>query len=394
MKVLMINTEKNRGGAAKMAATLVKAVDDHSIGIEARLVHCENDFIDKYTVGIKRPFSFYLNILQTRLFGTQSIFDFGVANQVLRMSRDADIVHIHNLHGYYINFVKLLNGLKKKPVIWTWHDMWGATGRCGVALNCEGWLNDCNPCEHKNYYPKVLLDFAGSEYNIKSKLYDSMTNLNIVTPSDWMMDIVNRRGITYNSIQVIPNPVDISQFRPLNKSQAKKLLNINDETAILFVAHNCNDFNKGYDDFSKIVDETGVMGIVVGVEPKKLNSNIKYLGKVASKQELAICYSAVEAFVITSKSDNYPNTVIEAMACGTPVFGYSVGGIPSQLNNKWGGLVDYGDYKSLSIKIKSFIESIENVDKLQSEISNYASKKWDASLIAKEYIELYKKVLS
>jgi len=394
MKVLMINTEMNRGGAAKMAATLVKAVDRISDDVCARLVHCEDNIVSEYCLGIKKPLAYYANVLQTRFLGSHRIYDFGVAKQILEMSKSADVIHLHNLHGYYLNFVELLSGLSDKPVVWTWHDMWGATGRCGVAMDCNDWNNGCMVCGHKNYYPKVLIDNASSEFLVKSQLYSSIENLHIVSPSAWMRNIAIERGFDPNIVTIIPNPIDISAYMPLDKMKAKEILKLENKEVLLFVAHNCNDVNKGYDDFIKIVNETGIAGMVVGVPPSKCNSDIKYLGKLTNQKDLVTCYSAADAFVITSKLDNYPNTVIESLACGTPVFGYSVGGISSQLANDWDGLAEYGDYMSISKKITQYLANNRGNSNLQTEISEYAKSKWDSSIIAKEYLNVYNKALS
>ncbi|MFW8602429.1 glycosyltransferase [Desulfobacterota bacterium M19] len=334
-----------------------------------------------------------MNILQTRLFGSHRIYDFGFAGEAIKLAKNADVIHLHNLHGYYLDFVKLINGIGNKPVIWTWHDMWGATGRCGFAMNCEKWKTGCNTCDYLNYYPKVWLDNAGSEFKVKSKLFKNIENLYIVSPSDWLRDIAIESGFSADRVVTIPNPVDLSCYKAINKRKVRDHFNLPDEPLLLFVAHDCNDERKRYKDFEKVSLESGIAGVVVGVPPENLNPELIYLGKLSHSNELAKAYSAVDAFVITSKLDNYPNTVIESMACGTPVFGYAIGGIPSQMPAGWDGLVEYRDISGLSKKIKSYLKKNQTHEEVAKLMKGHSRKNWNPPVVAKKYVDMYYSVL-
>ncbi|VAW62697.1 hypothetical protein MNBD_GAMMA11-229 [hydrothermal vent metagenome] len=393
MKVLMINTEMARGGAAKMATTLARAINVPDNGFEATLAHCENNEYDLPFIGLKRPMAYYLNILQTRLYGNLHINDFGVATELLKLAEKVDIVHLHNLHGYYLNIENLLKGLTNKPVVWTWHDMWGATGRCGFSMDCIEWKNGCSKCEYMNYYPKVWFDNAKAEYRKKTELYSNFKNLHIVSPSEWLRQIAIARGFSSDNAHTISNPVDLSKFQPVNQNEARSKLNLSDARIALFVAHDCNDERKRYHDFEQVIKITKMKGVVVGVPPEKLDPDMIYLGKLTNPEHLKWAYSAADIFIITSKSDNYPNTVVESMACGTPVFGYAVGGIPSQMPDNWDGLVEFGDYSALSVKIDDFITNYKNIGELRERISDYAKTSWDSLFIASRYQQLYTNML-
>ena len=389
MKVLMINTEKDRGGAARMATTLVKAINQQESDVQAVLVHCGDNDVNESFRGYKKSYVFYLNILQTRLFGSHRIYDFGFADEVIKLAKDIDVIHLHNLHGYYLDFVKLINGLGNKPVVWTWHDMWGATGRCCFAMGCEKWKTGCNTCDYLNYYPKVWLDNAGSEYEVKSNLFKNIENLYIVSPSDWLRDIAIESGFRADRVVTIPNPVDLSRYKAIDKMKARDYFNLPDEPLLLFVAHDCRDERKRYKDFEKVSLKSGIKGVVVGVPPENRHPELIYLDKLYSSSDLANAYSAADVFVITSKLDNYPNTVIESMACGTPVFGYAIGGIPSQMPERWDGLVDYKDISSLSEKIKKYFGSTQTHEEIAKLMKEHSRKNWNPQVVAKKYVDIY-----
>jgi len=394
MKVLMINTERTRGGAARMATTLIEDMNIGDGEVLATLIHCGDNEVSPGFIGIKRPHAYYLNILQTRLLGNHRIYDFGVSDQILKYiaNNKIDVIHLHNLHGYYLNFVNLLRNIRDMPIVWTWHDMWGATGRCGFSMECDKWISVCKTCNHMDYYPKVWIDNAESEYFIKSKLISDCKNLHIVSPSGWLRDIAIKRGIEPEYTHLIPNPVDLSKYSPQNKSEAKRTLGLSNSPVALFVAHNCNDERKRYYDFEQVVSAANIKGVVVGVPPEHKNPDLIYLGKYTEAEKLAVAYSASDVFVITSQSDNYPNTVIESMACGTPVFGYKIGGIPSQMPVQWDGLVDYLDIRALATNIAVYFNG-KNTDKWQASVREHAVKNWDPIRVAQRYVELYKAII-
>jgi len=394
MKVLMINTEKDRGGAARMATTLINAMNSQESDVQAVLAHCGDDVLSGSFRGYKKNYAYYLNILQTRLFGSHHIYDFGFADKIIELAKEADVIHIHNLHGYYFDFVKFIEAVNNKPIVWTWHDMWGATGRCGFAMDCEKWKTGCNACDHLNYYPQVWVDNAASEYRLKSELFKNMEKLYIVSPSNWLRDIAIESGFKAERTVAIPNPVDLSRYKPIDKLSARKYFNLPDEPLLLFVAHDCSDERKRYRDFEKVALMSGIKGVVVGVPPENLHPELIYLGKLSNSDELANAYSAADAFVITSQSDNYPNTVIESMACGTPVFGYAIGGIPSQMPEGWDSLVEYKDIAGLSEKIKSYFSSSLVSTETRNLMANHAVNNWDPEIVANRYCSIYKKLLS
>lgn len=389
----MVNTEKDRGGAARMAATLVDSINHGHADISAVLAHCGDAEKNDHFKGYKRNLIYYLNVLQTRLLGSHRIYDFGISSRFYELAKQADVIHLHNLHGYYLDFVKFVDSIRDKPIVWTWHDMWGATGRCGFSMDCELWLHGCPKCPHLDYYPKVWVDNAGSEFKAKRELFLNLPNLSIVSPSEWLRDIAVQAGFDNDKAYAMPNPVDLTRYKPVEQKAARDYFSLPDQHLLLFVAHDCSDERKRYKDFEKVCELSGVKGVVVGVPPAVKHPDMVYLGKLKSSEELAKAYSAADAFVITSQSDNYPNTVIESMACGTPVFGYAIGGIPSQMPEVWDGLVAYKDIQKLSEKIKNYLGDSSRYKNVSELVIEHSNKNWDPRVVSANYIDLYRRIL-
>lgn len=391
MRIAMINTALMKGGAARAALSLAKAI--MATGNTVNFYHCENRREDKEYIGLARPGSRYLNIILSRFFGSYSVYDFGVSHELISRTRNSDVIHLHNLHGYYLNYADLLENLNQIPIVWTWHDMWGATGRCAFSTDCTRWkTTNCSSCPHLDYYPRAWFDNAHAEYKVKQKIFDGLKNLVLVTPSVWLKEIALSRGFKESQVKVIPNAVDLKSYIATDKAVARGSLRLNvNKPFLLFVAADCSDMRKGYNDFLSIVETLGINGIVIGKPPKKKSPLIFYTGLVRDASILSLYYSAAEVLIIPSIADNYPNTVIEAMACGTPVFGYNVGGIPDQMPPNWEGIVGVGDVKELTLKISMFLMDGGKTTELQSSMRDYATTTWSPSIIAEKYLDLYKR---
>lgn len=377
-----------------MAATLAQAVNESGDPVRCRLFHCENGRSQDACVGLGRPWLKPTNAVLARLFGVTVTCDFGVTTKLLRHVQDAQVVHIHNLHGYYVNFQRLLGGLQDRPTIWTWHDMWGATGRCAFSHSCEGWRSACSSCPHLEYYPAAWIDHAGREYQAKEDAYRRLEHLYVVTPSEWLRQVAIDRGFHRSRVSVIPNPVALDVYVPQDKHDARRRLGLDcDKSCILFVAADCSDGRKGYDDFAKLVSSLDVIGLAVGREPRRPAQHVRHVGPILDPARLATYYAAADALAITSKADNYPNTAIEAMACGTPVMSYAIGGVASQMPPFWDGTVVAGDIQGMARKTGIFLAAGGKDRAIVSTLRAYAAKTWAPHEVAQQYISAYHSIL-
>lgn len=390
----MVNTARTRGGAARMAATLTDAINQSASNIQSVLYHAEDTDIGDGFHGLKKTGARQLNALLARVGGSLCVADLGVADDIIELSRDADILHLHNLHGYYLNYPKLLAAWRDRPIVWTWHDMWGATGRCGFSGTCDRWQTGCSSCPHKTIYPASWIDFASSEFRERKTIFGSHKNLWIVSPSDWLRSIAINSGFNHERIRTIPNPVDARKFSFVPKYSARQALNLPAKTFIaLFVASDCGDLRKGYKDFDAAIAKTDIYALAVGNPPKPVSEYVHYVNAIKDQRLINLYYAAADVMVIPSYSDNYPNTVIESMMSGTPVIGYDEGGIPSQLDVPFCKLVRKGDIAGLRDAIAEQQRSCEKTDSMSETISAIANQRWAPSTAMNAYSDLYREAL-
>ena len=393
LRVTMVNTALRRGGAARMAAALNAALNERE-DVRSRLFHCEDDRRESTVIGLRRPGSRPLNALLARLGGAFSVWDMGVARELEKETRDDDLLHLHNAHGYYLDFERLLHAWRHRPVVWTWHDMWGATGRCGFNLGCERWRMGCVRCPSPELYPAAWLDRAAGEYRRKTRLYREMERLAVVCPSDWLAEIAVARGFPERRVHVIPNPVDTDRFRCLDKREARRALGIPAEGFVpLFVAADCADPRKGHEDFVACCRGRDWYPLAVGAAPARHAAGVHYLGRISDRERLNQCYAAADVMVIPTYADNYPNTVIESLVSGTPVFGYDEGGVPSQLDLPGCAVVPKGDWEALQARLDAFAEEGGKTSRLAASLAEAGRVRWASERVAARYLALYRELV-
>lgn len=281
---------------------------------------------------------------------------------------DPDVIHLHNIHGYYINIEVLFDYLRTcgKKIIWTLHDCWAFTGHAAYceAANCERWKKGCHNCPKRDDYPKALYDNSKLNWLKKRKLFTGIPNLQIITPSKWLAGLVKKSFLHKYPVSVIYNGIDTSVFKPVDSSELRQKLNIGDKKVILGVAAIWNQ-RKGLDDFIKLnnlINKNEYQIILVGLNEKQIKSlpsNMIGISRTNSVQELVEYYSLAYAFVNPTYEDNYPTTNLEAIACGTPVITYNTGGSPESAEIN-GICIEQGNIKYIANIIKSI--EVSNVD--------------------------------
>jgi putative colanic acid biosynthesis glycosyltransferase len=391
----MVNAEMTRGGAARVAASLAGGINDYAPDCSAHYYHCENRRKSSHSTGLKVPLSRYINVGLARLGGAYAVADFGIANNLIDRIAGTDVLHVHNMHGYYLNFERLLLAWKDRPVVWTWHDMWAATGRCGFSFNCNRWKDGCPSCQKMNYYPAAWIDRAMSEFAKKSALYGQMKNLAIVSPSQWLADIAVERGFKSSMVHTIPNPVDTRQFQLISKLEARQKLGLaENKYTVLFLASDCNDERKGYKDFVNICENRSWQKLAVGRLPRLRVAEIRHTGIINQQKIINLYYAAADAFVIPTYADNFPNTVLESLASGTPVMGYDSGGVESQLTMRDCFVAPEGNWTAIRDRLDEFCEKGGKSTELGLQLSESAEKRWSPKVAVGRYVQLYKELLS
>lgn len=271
-----------------------------------------------------------------------------------------DIVHLHNIHGYFINYEILFDYLCRKdiPIVWTLHDCWSFTGHCMYfdRVGCDKWKTGCHHCPQLHSYPKSLfIDRSSANWERKRKLFTSVKNLTLVPVSNWLGDLVSQSYLGKYPIRVIHNGVDLNVFKPTT-SDLKNKLGLENKFVVLGVANGFSN-RKGLEDFVRMGVEcpNDIQIIMIGTTPEErasLPKNIIAIDKTDDVNELVAYYSIADVYINPTYEDNFPTTNIEALACGTPVITYKTGGSLEAVDERTGIVVEKGDVNGLMRSIE------------------------------------------
>ena len=292
----------------------------------------------KYAVRIGSDFDVKLHGIKARVLDAAGFGSKRATEKFIKWVKeyDPDVIHLHNIHGYYINIEVLFEYLKScgKKIIWTLHDCWPFTGHCAYFdyAQCEKWKKGCEDCPQKKEYPaRIGPDMSRTNYMKKKRIFTGVSNMTLVTPSQWLTDLLQDSYMNEYDVKVIHNGVDTEVFRPVD-SRIKERYSCADKKIVLGVAA-IWDKRKGLPSFielSKKLDDIYRI-ILVGLtkeQIKSLPSNMIAIEHTNSVKELVELYSAADIFVNPTLEDNYPTTNLEAIACGIPVVTYDTGGSP------------------------------------------------------------------
>lgn len=396
MKVLQINSVCGVGSTGRIATDLYKVMKEN--GIESKIAfgigNAENiPQEDAFKFGNK--FDYYVHNAVSRITDRAGFYSKINTLKLLKFikSYEPDIIHIHTIHGFYINIEILFKFLKeyKKPVIWTIHDCWPFTGHCAHYSNncCYKWKTLCEKCPAKKTYPKsYVFSNAKNNYLKKKSLITNLNNLYITTPSKWLADQAKESFLNCFPITTIFNGIDLKTFKP-TKSDFREIHNLENKKIILGVSSSWNE-QKGLYDFvklSKMLDENYVV-LLVGLserEKQNLPDNIIALPVVKNIKELAEIYTNADIYVSLSVEETFGLPTVEAMACGTPVLTYDKTALPEPVNEYCGVVVPAKNVKMVYEKIINFPEFNA------IEVRNQAFR-FDKEKVYQEFIDLYKKI--
>lgn len=308
-----------------------------------------------------------------------------------------DIIHLHDLVGWYVNIGLLFNYLKKinKPIVWTFHDCWAFTGRCIYfdAIGCNNWRKGCGNCPQLDYMPKSwFFDNSAFNWNRKRRLFTSCDNITIVTPSEWLKELTRKSFLNKYRCVVINNGINLNVFKPTYGKTYHKLKKDNSKI-ILGVASTWSK-RKGLDDFIRLSNELhdGYKIIIVGLEQTETNNGRIYaIKRTTNQEELAEIYTAADVFVNPTTEDNFPTVNLEALACGTPIVTYKTGGSPECVNEKNGLIVEKGNYGALKAAIYKILERNKGA---YTEACIEKAKEYDMNERFNDYVNLYEEILN
>ncbi len=336
MRYVIISTVAGADSPGRLAANICRKLeeDGHEVVLAYSRVAKNCNDITKIKIG--NIVDYGIHLIGTRLNDDHGLFSTISTKKFLKWLDEyiPDVVWLHNIHGYYLNYIELFKWIKHThvKVIWTLHDCWAFTGHCAyfTFAQCEKWKTGCGDCPIKSNYPKSLVDNSRRNYRLKKKSFSNVDNMTIITPSQWLADLAMQSFLKKYDIVVEKNKIDTSVF--YKRENAKNRYN---KKIVLAVANGWGP-RKGEKDIyelSKLLDDSYVI-LMVGLSKKqikKLPKGIVGIERTSDQDELAKLYSIAEWFINPTYEDNYPTVNLEAQACGCRVITYDVGGCPETI---------------------------------------------------------------
>lgn len=309
-----------------------------------------------------------------------------------------DVIHLHNIHGYYLHYPLLFKYLSKcgKPIVWTLHDCWSFTGHCTHFENasCYKWKNICGDCPLLTaQYKSRIFDTSHLHFCLKKKYFSNVPNLTIVPVSNWLSNLVSQSFLKGHRITTIRNGIDLNLFKQREQS-IREQYNIGDKKIILGVAASGWIDEKGLNEFLALSKYDQYQVIMIGVSKRQVStfpSNIIAIERTANQSVLVDYYNAADVFVNPTYNDTLPTVNMEALACGTPVVTYNAGGSPELLSPETGVVVPRGDFKSLLSAIEEVC--MNGKDFYSRKCRERAEKEFEKKDKYIEYINLYNTLL-
>ena len=401
-KLLQINSVVNTGSTGRIAEEIGLIASSH--GWESYIAYGRyGNPSSSNTIKIGNILDTYWHVFQTKLFDRHGLASKRSTKTLVEtIDRiNPDIIHLHNIHGYYLNINILFEYLELKgiPVVWTLHDCWSFTGHCTYfdIVKCEKWKTECNNCPQKREYPSsIVIDNSQENFYIKKILFNSLKNLNLVPVSNWLNDLITESFLNKVPTKVIHNGLDLKKYIFKSTESVIKKYRIEDNFIILGVA-NIWSKRKGLTDFldlSKELEENDLI-ILVGLTDDQIQilpKNIIGIKKTESIEELCEFYSVANVFVNPTYEDNFPTTNIESLACGTPVITYNTGGSPEAISKETGYVVKQGD----KAEVLKCIRKIKEVKKENFIIPcrERAETFFNKNQKYNEYLDLYNNLIN
>ncbi len=358
---------------------------------------------ESVTIKIGSNLSAFLHGIQTRLFDRHGLGSVRSTKRLIKQIEQIkpDIIHLQNIHGYYLNYPLLFAFLSKSqiPVVWTMHDCWALTGHCSHFdfIGCDKWKTCCFSCPQSKAYPSSLfLDRSKKNYGLKKSFFNSVDKLTIVPVSYWLGDIVQQSFLKGYPIHVIQNGIDTDVFKPrFDLDIVRKKFQINGIKTIIGVAGVWSE-RKGLRDFIKLraLFSEDISIVLIGLsnnQIKDLPDNLIGIERTANVDELAQFYSLADVFVNPTYEDTFPTTNLEAMACGTPVVTYATGGSVESVSADVGLVANQGDINDLFEKVKMVLSNGKEF--YSRHCREKACLKYNRDRQFLNYLSLYKKLI-
>lgn len=395
MKIMILNGNVSGGGAAQIAHMIYEG--EKQKGIEAFFVAGWGEKNQKADLIIcKNVIAKMLHAIRRELHGGVCYSNPYAANKIIKFIKrnKIDLVHIHNIANSYIGIKDVATIASVCPVVWTLHEMWSFTGHCGHSYDCMEWKEGCLNCDNLNYLPKVNRNCTAKVWIEKKR---SFTNRNIyfVTPSKWLERKARESFLKNEKILTINNGISFG------KQVRKVSTECNDILKVLFVAGDINNPYKGLDILERaleLISESELITINImgeGSLSDKINRKyaVSYYGTVTDKKQKEEIYLASDLLIVPSRQENFPTVILEAFACGVPVVGSNVGGIPEIIGENCGWVMKENSPDELCNILKKILNDKTSLYGKKEKCRQQFEKKYKLEKMIDSYLELYKGIL-
>lgn len=391
MRVLMINSVCGILSTGRICTDLAELLNKQ--GHEVKIAYGRGVVpkkYKKYAVKIGSKLDVIFHGILSRIFDFQGLGSKFSTKKLIKWIKKfkPDVIHLHNLHGYYINIEVLFNYIKTCDVkiIWTLHDCWAYTGHCAHYdfIKCNKWEYGCYQCSGIHNYPKSFFDRSKFNWLKKKELFTNVKNMIIVTPSNWLKNNVKKSFLKNYDVYVINNGIDLNIFNP-KQTNIKERYGIKEKRVILGVSAKWDE-KKGLNDFitlSKYLDNNYII-VLIGLtktQTKKMPNNILGLRRTNDVNSLVEWYCAADVFVNASVEETMGLTTIEALSCGTPVIVYNKTAVPEMVDSSCGIVLKNNNPK----------EILKNLNNINFDFNKCIlhAKKFEKSIKYNEYFKLY-----
>ena len=399
--ILHINTAVNRGGAAKVAYDFL-CRNLNKQGYNSSILTGTNygeptDNIKEINVTNRK-----LHKLLHRYQKKEGIIDFYNLESFnipkFEVFKNADLIHLHNLHGAYFSPFVLPYLTSLKPTVWTLHDEQAYTGHCAYSFDCKKWMTGCGNCPDLNFYPKIKKDTTDFLLQTKKKIYD-FSDFTIACTSNWLASRVKQSILKNKDIRVIYNGIDEKVFTPTPKAYARKLLGLplNKKILLFSASGSIKNPQKGgeyiIEAYNRLKSNNEYLFINLGADKQGHKKNWLDIPYINNEEKLALYYSAADLFIYPSQAEVFGLVIAEAMACQTPVIAFNNSAIPELISHmETGYLAENRNVDDFIRGIKTFINNDNLGENAGIKARELVLEKFTLDRMVNQYIQLYQEI--
>jgi len=397
MRILLVDVNCKNSSTGRIVYDLY--TEFNKSGHEAAICYGRGQKVKEHNIyKFSGNWEVYLHALLTRITGLEGCYSYFATKKLTKFIEKfkPDVVHLHDIYGYFINDIALLRYLKNSgvQVVWTLHAENPYTGKCGHAYECNKWLKECGGCSQKKEYPKSwFFDFTKYTFRRKKEVMSDFSNILLVTPSKWLADRVKLSFLKNKKLKVIHNGIDLADFHIYDTSELRSNLNIGEnEKILLHVApYGLLDERKGGKyvmELARQLEDEKIKIVVVGeyVTIDNFPGNIIQVGKIYDKNLLAQYYSMADLMVITSKKETFSMICAESLSCGTPVIGFEAGAPSEVAPDGYALFTEYGDVGLLKNNILNYFSGKIKF-KSKEDCENFAKERYSKEKMQREYVD-------